>query len=101
MSNKELFICTAEAIKHRRFVEAKKFLSEALSNDMENPEVYNLLGIAYEREGDNTKASKFYRVAYYMDQTFKPASINLDRVCGLWHQGNNISWGINLKEEEL
>ncbi|MFQ7078131.1 MAG: hypothetical protein ACLRSW_09480 [Christensenellaceae bacterium] len=67
---------------------------------MENPEAYNLLGISYEKEGDRIKASKFYRVAYYMDQTFKAASDNLDRVCGFWYKGaGNIAWG--LKSEEV
>jgi len=79
---------------------AKATSIQATPELMENPEAYNLLGISYEKEGDRIKASKFYRVAYYMDQTFKAASDNLDRVCGFWYKGaGNIAWG--LKSEEV
>lgn len=54
---------------------------------MENPEVYNLLGILYELNGDRLKAGKFYRVSYYMDQTFSAPAENLDRVCSFFAHG--------------
>ena len=89
----------AEAIRAGENFRARCILRKAVSENMENPEAYNLLGISYEKEGDRIKASKFYRVAYYMDQTFKAASDNLDRVCGFWYKGaGNIAWG--LKSEE-
>mgnify|MGYP005792285123 FL=1 len=90
----------AEAIRTGENFRARCILRKAVSENMENPEAYNLLGISYEKEGDRIKASKFYRVAYYMDQTFKAASDNLDRVCGFWYKGaGNIAWG--LKSEEV
>lgn len=90
----------AEAIRAGENFRARCILRKAVSENMENPESYNLLGISYEKEGDRIKASKFYRVAYYMDQTFKAASDNLDRVCGFWYKGaGNIAWG--LKSEEV
>ena len=90
----------AEAIRAGENSRPRCILRKAVSENMENPEAYNLLGISYEKEGDRIKASKFYRVAYYMDQTFKAASDNLDRVCGFWYKGaGNIAWG--LKSEEV
>ena len=90
----------AEAIRAGENFRARCILRKAVSENMENPEAYNLLGISYEKEGDRIKASKFYRVAYYMDQTFKAASDNLDRLCGLWYKGaGNIARG--LKSEEV
>lgn len=83
------------AIKSYDYHSARDLLREASSIDMENPEIYNLLGISYEKEGDYLRASKFYRVAYYMDQTFLAPSDNLDRVCTLFsHKPTNINWGL-------
>ena len=94
-SVRELLLDAVEAIKAFDFANAKKLLKEASSLDMENPALYNLLGILYEREGDFIKASKFYRVAYYMDQTFRAPSDNLERVCSFFsYKSQNINWGL-------
>ena len=62
----------------------------------QDPEAYNLLGISYELEGDKLKASKFYRVAYYMDQTFGALFDNLERVCKFWYKDSSgIRWGLD------
>ena len=61
------------------------------------PETYNLLGISYEKEGNLLKASRFYRVAYYMDQTFQAAADNLERVCQFWRKDSkDIQWGLSI-----
>lgn len=74
---------------------ARAYLEHAVSLDMENPEVYNLLGILYELNGDRLKAEKFYRVSYYMDQTFAAPAENLDRVCSFFSYGKpEIKFGL-------
>lgn len=89
-------------IPEGKIQKARELLREAISEDMENPLIYNLLGISYEYDGDRLKASKFYRVAYYMDQTFKAASDNLDRVGRFSYYENykSISWGIDIMEDK-
>ncbi len=78
------------------FEEARKILKEAIATDVENPMLYNLIGVSYELEGNRIKASKFYRVSYFMDQTFSPASNNLNRIGKFYYNGiQNIDWGIN------
>ena len=87
---------TAEtAIRRGECERARTILKTAATKNIENPEIYNLFGISYEREGDRLKASKFYRVSYYMDQAFRAASENLDRVCQFWYNGfSNVAWGL-------
>lgn len=89
-----------EYISEKKTNEARKLLRKAISEDMENAEIYNLLGISYEVDGNRLKASKFYRVSYYMDQTFKTASDNLERVCQFNYNPfkNSIYWGIDITE---
>lgn len=85
----------ADAICRNEYKSARTWLKEAVSLDMENPEVYNLLGVLYEVSGDRFKAGKFYRVSYYMDQTFSAPAENLDRVCSVFPYGKpNIQLGL-------
>jgi len=85
----------AKTIRSKNFSTARALLKQFMSTDMENPEAYNLLGISYELEGNRIKASKFYRVAYYMDQTFRAPSDNLSRVCDFYYKGySDINWGL-------
>lgn len=92
----------ADAIRSKNFSTARVLLKQFMSTDMENPEAYNLLGISYELEGDRLKASKFYRVAYYMDQTFRAPSDNLSRVCDFCYKGySDISWGLEYQEVKI
>lgn len=83
------------AIREHDPKSARAHLEQAVSLDMENPEVYNLLGILYELDGDRLKAGKFYRVAYHMDQTFSAPAENLDRVCSFFPCGKpEIQFGL-------
>lgn len=92
----ENLLKTAEmAIRQGECERARTILKTAATENIENPEIYNLFGISYEKEGDRLKASKFYRVSYYMDQTFRAASENLDRVGRFWYDGfSNVAWGL-------
>jgi Tfp pilus assembly protein PilF len=53
----------------------------ALNENPDSPKPHNLLGIWYELKGNNDLARKHYRAAYALDPTYKPASVNLERVC--------------------
>lgn len=87
----------AQAIRSGEYSLARSILRQAAAVDMEDPELYNLLGISYEKDGDRLKASRFYRVAYYMDQTFRPAALNLERVSEFAYQGSReIECGLNI-----
>lgn len=91
----ELFMKASCEIKAGEYDKARVTLREASGLDMENPEAYNLLGISYELEGDILKAAKFYRISYYMDQTFSAPSENLSRVSRFWYQSNReLCWGL-------
>ncbi len=90
----ELFQKAISLIVGGDYVKAREVLRESTAIDMENPEAYNLLGISYEMEGDRLKAARFYRVAYYIDQTFAAAAANLDRISDFRYKDfSNISWG--------
>ena len=86
----------ADAIRAADYALARDLLKQSVSTDMEDPEAYNLLGISYELEGDKLKASKFSRVAYYMDQTFGASFDHLERVCKFWYKDSSgIRWGLD------
>ncbi|MEG1528787.1 MAG: hypothetical protein RR338_05145 [Clostridia bacterium] len=96
----EQFAQIVEYISERKTKEARILLRKAISKDMENAEIYNLLGISYEVDGNRIKASKFYRVSYFMDQTFKAAADNLERVCQFKYNStkNSICYGVDIME---
>ena len=77
------------------FEKAHALLATLLVMDVENPRVYNLLGICYEKEGVRQKASKFYRVSCFMDQSYIASSHNLMRTCGFRYDGFvDVDWGL-------
>ena len=91
----KVLLAAVNAIQSYDYRSARDLLKEASSIDIENPEIFNLLGISYEKEGDFIKASKYYRVAYYMDQTFSAPSDNLDRVGTLFsYKSTDINLGL-------
>ena len=92
----------AHSIQAEDYDTAKILLKKAASYDVENPMVYNLLGIIYEKNKDFSNAAKYYRVAYYMDQGFKAASDNLDRLNDMYYKGyGEVSWGLEKIGENL
>ena len=93
---KNVILDAVSAIKKNDNDLAKNLLKQAVLMDLENPIIYNLLGIMYENEGDRQKASKFYRVAYYMDPTFIPSSDNLERISNIFSVCFvNVNWGLD------
>ncbi|MFU8786347.1 MAG: tetratricopeptide repeat protein [Candidatus Izemoplasmataceae bacterium] len=71
-------------LKEKDLSEAHTLLHTAIAISDYKPEAYNLLGVYYETKGDLIKASTFYRVSYYVDQSFKPAMNNLTRLSDMY-----------------
>ena len=71
---------------------ALKLALEAVALDYENAAAYNFIGVINELKGDLTTAIRFYRVAYYIDQTYQPASNNLDRATAFIYTENGIEY---------
>ena len=96
----KMVLSAAMAIEEKNYPLAHTILKSSMSEDMENAEAYNLLAILYEKEGDRLKAIKFFRIAYYMDQTFKAAAKNLDRIGDFRYSSDerDIQWGLTFRE---
>lgn len=97
--NDEL-ISMIDLIKNEEFTKATIAVLDGIKRNVENAALYNLLGAIAELKGDRKKAGKFYRVAYYMDQTFSPASNNLSRVADFYYVKGSIDYGVELNHEK-
>ena len=83
-------------INSANYENARNRLCDLLSLNSENPLIYNLIGVTYELEGNRVKASKFYRMAYFLDQTFTSAANNLNRVGQFYYGGSgSVDLGID------
>jgi tetratricopeptide (TPR) repeat protein len=71
-------------LKNYNYVEAYKFIMNAINENPNAPEPHNLLGIWYEFKGNNDLARKHYRIAYVLNPIYKPATVNLERVSTLF-----------------
>ena len=63
----------------REFEEAISLVGQAIGQNPNNPEAFNLLGELLEATGDRLQALKNYRVAIDLDPTYKQAQNNLQR----------------------
>ena len=75
-------------LKNRQYEESYKLIMKAINSDPNAAEPHNLLGIWYEFKGDNDLARKHYRISYVLNPTYKPASVNLERVSTLFPYKN-------------
>ncbi|MFP4686958.1 MAG: response regulator [bacterium] len=87
-------------INNRNFSEARKYLEKAVGRDPNDPEVFNLLGVIYEFDNQETKAMKNYRTAVSLDPAYQPARDNLDRISKFSHSREGINLGEEEKEED-
>jgi Flp pilus assembly protein TadD len=58
-----------------------KIIIDTLRENPDAPEPQNLLGLWNEMNKNFDLARKHYRAAYALDPTYRPASVNLERVC--------------------
>ena len=72
------------SLKNYEYKESLEFIMKAINENPNAPEPHNLLGIWYEFKGNNDLARKHYRVAYVLCPTYKPATVNLERVSTLF-----------------
>lgn len=68
------------AIKKNDYAAALDYIKHAVVENINFPEVHNLLGIIAELNKDLRMAGKHYRAAYALDPTYKPAINNLERI---------------------
>jgi len=64
--------------------ESYEIIINTLKENPDAPEPHNLLGLWNEFNNNYDLARKHYRAAYALDPTYKPASINLERVCTMF-----------------
>ncbi len=75
-------------LKNNEYEESYKLIMKAINIDPNAAEPHNLLGIWYEFKGENDLARKHYRISYVLNPTYKPASVNLERVSTLFPYKN-------------
>jgi len=71
-------------LHNNEWEESYKIIINALCENPDAPEPHNLLGLWNEFNKNYDLARKHYRAAYALDPTYKPASINLERVCTMF-----------------
>jgi len=54
-------------------------LKTAIAIEPGKPQAFNLMGAVYELRGDVTEARRYYRAAYWLDQTYTPSRLNIER----------------------
>lgn len=92
----------SEMIHNADYEKAYQMIVKILCENPNAPEPHNLLGTLYESRGDGILARKHYRAAYALDPTYKPASMNLERICSYvtMHNGK-IDFGENQNIEVI
>jgi lipoprotein NlpI len=81
-----------QMIDLRQWDKAQSLLKQAIGIEPDNPEAFNLLGVARELNGEMILAKKMYRAAIAVDPSYHPATQNLDRTS----QWEYTKEGINL-----
>ena len=71
----------ADCLRNKELENAFGQIVEAICLDPDAPHPHNLLGIYYELLDNGNLARRHYRAAYSLDPTYKPACINLERIC--------------------
>jgi DNA-binding response OmpR family regulator len=68
-----------EQVGNRLFDVAVEHLKTAISIDPGRPEAFNLMGAVSELQNDAKNAAKYYRAAYWLDPTYEPSRLNIER----------------------
>lgn len=79
-SDYEFFLASARGhIQDRLFDTAVEDLKTAISINPDRAEAFNLLGAICELQRDESGARRYYRTAYWVDQTYEPSRLNIER----------------------
>lgn len=68
-----------EHIHNKLFDIAVEDLKAAISIDSDKAEAFNLMGVVFELQKDEDEAQKYYRTAYWLDPTYEPSRLNIER----------------------
>lgn len=63
-----------------KYQEGRLLVGEMLQRFPEAPEPHNLLGLLWEREGDERAAMRHFRAAWALDPSYLPARYNMERL---------------------
>lgn len=69
-----------------KYQEGRLLIGEMLQRDPEAPEPHNLLGLLWEREGDERAAMRHFRAAWALAPTYLPARYNMERLGSFFHE---------------
>lgn len=88
-------------IMNQEYKEAEHYLKKSITQEIQKPEPYNLLGVIEEFRDNIEKAQKHYRAALSYDFSYSPARSNLNRSSSIQYTKRNIDLGESeIKEEE-
>jgi FixJ family two-component response regulator len=96
---KTLIELTKRHIADGDLVAASDVARKAIAADPGHAEAYNFFGAIHEMEGKMLEAQKFYRAAFNIDPTYKPAWANLERSTS-WRKQGGIDLGVKKLETE-
>lgn len=85
---KYLNIIINDKINNRKYDEAKALLEKAIAVSPDNAELYDVLGILYQSQGDLDKAQEYLTKAVSIDSTFPKGQLDMGRV--IYAQGAKI-----------
>lgn len=63
----------------KKYDEARQFLSLAIENDTQNPQLYDVMGRLYENEGNPTEAHKWFLKSIEIDENFADGIYDVGR----------------------
>ena len=91
-----------DCLKKYNYELAKEHIYNMMMEEDSFPKGHNLLGIMYELQGDLDLARKHYRASYALDQTYKAADKNLQRVTSFQYifKLEDIDYGNKIYNEE-
>lgn len=92
--NKETLDKIVKMLKSEEYQVVKEKICELIAKNVEDERLYNLLGILYEKTGDNLKASKFFRISHYLNQSFVAPIKNLENISSLKPQQEKVYYGV-------
>jgi tetratricopeptide (TPR) repeat protein len=67
------YVAAQDAIRERRYAEARRLLGEALARDGQNADTHNLLGFAYRKTGNLEAAFRHYQEALRLNPDHRGA----------------------------
>jgi DNA-binding NtrC family response regulator len=93
MSYDELLSLARHLASTRQLDQAVEYTRQAIGQDPNRPEAFNVLGILHELLSEKLAAQKNFRVAINLDQMYRPARENLGRSTDHTRRNEPFTWG--------